>query len=222
MAYADIGDVSAGDPVTEAYLDQIRANFIASAPDAFTTKGDLFIATAADAGARLAVGANDSTLVPASGETTGLIWQIQPACRVYNSANIDPTPSTDYTMTFDSERYDLNTMHSTSSNTGRITIPAGGAGIYSIGGSAALDVSGVGTSIDCRLEILLNNATVIAREMRTSYRSNSDDVQICISAHYLLAAADYLTLRVFTDVDVDVLAHSNSSPEFWACWLRMP
>ena len=37
-------------------------------------KGDLIAATAADTPARLAVGANDTLLVAASGETTGLKW----------------------------------------------------------------------------------------------------------------------------------------------------
>ena len=41
-------------------------------PTIFDAKGDLLTATAADTPARLAVGANDSVLTAASGETTGL------------------------------------------------------------------------------------------------------------------------------------------------------
>ena len=47
MAYADIGDIATGAVISEAYLDQIRANFQAGVPDIFTTKGDIAVATAA-------------------------------------------------------------------------------------------------------------------------------------------------------------------------------
>ena len=43
-------------------------------PTIFDAKGDLLTATAADTPARLAVGANDTVLIAASGETTGLKW----------------------------------------------------------------------------------------------------------------------------------------------------
>jgi len=39
-----------------------------------TTKGDLYAATAASTPARLGVGANDTVLTAASGETTGMKW----------------------------------------------------------------------------------------------------------------------------------------------------
>lgn len=44
-------------------------------------KGDLAVGTAADTAARLAVGANTTILMAASGETTGLKWQATPAVR---------------------------------------------------------------------------------------------------------------------------------------------
>ncbi len=42
----------------------------------FDAKGDIIAATAADTASRLAVGANDLVLTAASGQTTGLIWQV--------------------------------------------------------------------------------------------------------------------------------------------------
>ncbi len=44
-------------------------------PTIFDAKGDLLTATANDTPARLAVGNNDTVLIAASGETTGLKWE---------------------------------------------------------------------------------------------------------------------------------------------------
>jgi hypothetical protein len=80
MAYTAIPYRAAGDPGYTA--DQINAwianNMAAMAPDIFTTKGDLFVATGADVGARLAVGANDQILTADSGQTTGVKWAYDP------------------------------------------------------------------------------------------------------------------------------------------------
>ena len=221
MAYSDIGDVSAGDPVAEAYLDQIRANFLASAPDAFTTKGDIFVATAADAGARLAAGADDSILVPDSGEATGLVWQIQPAVRVYNSENFDPDPNTWDTVSFDSERFDTDGFHSTTSNTDRLTVPTNGDGLYMTGATVEFDVDALGdTRVYIGVRIILNSTTVIAQQK--IYVRPNEDSTISVSTLYSLVATDYLAVQVRTDENIDVLASGNFSPEFWAIWQRMP
>ena len=51
-----------------------------------------------------------------------------PSCNVYNNANISIATGTNTALTFNSERYDNAAMHSTSSNTQRITAPTGGGG----------------------------------------------------------------------------------------------
>lgn len=219
MAYADIGDIATGAVISETYLDQIRANFQAGVPDIFTTKGDIAVATAADTAARLAVGADDATLVPDASTTTGLAWQIQPAVRVYNDAAIDPAPGGWVTLTFNTERFDTNAMHSTSTNTGRLTVPAGGAGLYLIGGNIEFDYSALADPrVTPGIRILLNGTTPIAQKTYTSYVSINSALDI--STAYLLSATDYIELQVFTDEDVNVSAIGNYSPEFYAIWQR--
>ena len=56
----------------------IRDNFAAGVPDIFTTKGDLAVATGADAAARLALGTTGQNLVVDHSTTIGMKWQTNP------------------------------------------------------------------------------------------------------------------------------------------------
>jgi hypothetical protein len=70
-----------------------------------------------------------------SAETTGLKWQAPAAaafagCSLYASANISVANDSSPILTWDSERFDTDSFHSTVSNTSRITIPSGKGGKY--------------------------------------------------------------------------------------------
>jgi hypothetical protein len=99
-----------------------------------TTKGDVFTFSTVDA--RLGVGANGTVLTADSAEATGLKWAAPAAggfvgCSVYDSnATQSIATGTDTVVTFNSEFFDTDGFHSTSSNTGRITIPSGKGGKY--------------------------------------------------------------------------------------------
>jgi hypothetical protein len=217
MAYSPLPSKNASDTLTLANYNAIKGNFEASAIDIVTAKGDLVIATAADALARLGIGNDDDILVPDAGEATGLVWQIQPMCRVYNNAAIDPATSSWVTLTFNTERHDTNGMHSTVSNTGRLTAPSGGGGIYLLGGCAECDFTGETGSVGLRL--LLNGTTVIAQNGLVRITSTASR-SLSIETVYILSVTDYVELQVYTTMDVDVAVQSNYSPEFWAIWMR--
>jgi hypothetical protein len=221
MAYADIGDAVSGAVITETWGDQVRANFQAGVPDIFTTKGDIAAATAADTAARLGVGADDATLVADASAATGLAWQIQPACHVYNDANIDPTPATWVTLTFNSERFDTDAMHSVLANTSRLTVPTGGGGLYIIGANVRF-ATGIDANADspCGVRLLLNGATVIGETFVVSYRATTYDLHLQVDALYALVATDYVEVQAFTEQNIDVVAAAAYSPEFWAIWQR--
>lgn len=107
-------------------------------------KGDLIAATANDTPARLAVGTNNFRLVADSAASTGLKWIGAQGCSVYKSGNQAITSTNTWTtITFDSENFDTDSMHSTSTNTSRITIPSGLAGKYVITANLAW-TAGVG------------------------------------------------------------------------------
>ena len=133
----DVTEVQAGTGISVASGTgpiPVVTNTMATAVDA---KGDLIVGTGADTFARLAVGTNGHTLVADSSTATGLAYAAPAAggsfvgCSVYDSnATQSIATGTDTVVTFNSEFFDTDGFHSTSSNTGRITIPSGKGGKY--------------------------------------------------------------------------------------------
>src|SRR5438876_645541 len=108
------------------------------APDAPAYKDDAGTVTSLKGG----IGATGATGATGAGGATGPTGATgatgvasPQGARVYNSANISVSASTEQALTFDTERSDSNAYHSTSSNTSRITVPTGGDGRYVISGA---------------------------------------------------------------------------------------
>lgn len=122
---------------------------------------------------------------------------VVPAVRVYNTTNQTIDNTTVTILTFDSERFDTASMHDTSSNTSRITIPV--AGIYrftaTIGFEAAM---GAATRVITSLK--LNGTTYIGR-METNKIPSTNLVQCC-TCIWQCAANDYVEVDVYQDSGV--------------------
>ena len=131
------------------------------------------------------------------------------SARVYNSANISINNNTETALTFDTERYDTDTIHSTSSNTSRLTATT--AGKYIISGNVSIATNSSGSRA---LIIYLNGSTKIAQtHLQNNGAGNSD---INISTIYSLAATDYVELFAYQSSggSLNVNATGNFSPEF--------
>lgn len=99
-----------------------------------TTTGDIIYASAANTPARLGIGSTDQVLKVSGGVPA---WGAAPAPAfkgVYLTKSASQSiPITTYTaITWDTESFDTDAFHSTTTNTSRITIPSGLAGYYSI------------------------------------------------------------------------------------------
>jgi hypothetical protein len=132
------------------------------------------------------------------------------SARVYNSADIACADNVVVTLTFDSERYDTDTIHSTVSNTSRLTATT--AGKYDIKGSISYTAAASGVRL---ARILLNGATVIANETRAS-ASAADATAMTVATVYDLAAGDYVELQAYQNSggSLNALHTANYSPEF--------
>jgi hypothetical protein len=71
---ANLNNIEDGILTLESDLADVVADVALGVPDILTAKGDLAVATAADAASPLAVGAVGTYLIPDSAEATGLKW----------------------------------------------------------------------------------------------------------------------------------------------------
>lgn len=132
-----------------------------------------------------------------------------PGALVYNSAALAINTGTITALTFNSERFDNDGIHSTSSNTGRLTCVT--AGRYLISGSVEFASNATGYR---QLLLRLNGATYLANEVVPANASIATGVTT--QRIYPLVATDYVELLVVqtSGGSLNVTAAGNYSPEF--------
>lgn len=136
-----------------------------------------------------------------------------PRARVFNSANISVANATFQALTFNSERYDSAGLHSTVSNTERLTVTE--AGLYTIGVSVQYAANATGIR---QIYLRVNGTTYVASN---GYQAPtvSDGGYASVTTDYELAATDYVEAVAFqrSGGGLNVVASANYSPEFWIC-----
>ena len=137
-----------------------RARDVANIDGILTTTGDTFYASAAGTPARLGIGTTGQVMTVAAGVPS---WATPTAstptfvgCSLWSSGSVSAANNTSTAMTFDSELFDTDGFHSTSSNTTRITIPTGKSGYYLVTG---MIVFLAGSSTGMRSINLIKNGT---------------------------------------------------------------
>jgi len=144
------------------------------------------------------------------GDIFGPFVDYDEGCRVYNSSNVTITGSVNQQIPFDTERWDTNNIHSTTSNTSRLTCRT--AGKYLIVGNVHwyADGSGTGTRI---VSIRLNGSSFIGRER---YEPGNELHTMIVTTIWNLAVGDYVELNVYqtSGGNLDILNDADFSPEF--------
>jgi hypothetical protein len=125
--------------------------------------------------------------------------------RVTNSANQTIATGTATAVTFDTEQYDPNGMHSTVSNTSRLTCQV--AGKYHIYGGTFWDANTTGIR---EWFIRLNGSTILSYLSTNPVGSGGGTSQI-ISTTYALAVSDYVELlaKQTSGGNLNILARST-------------
>ena len=129
--------------------------------------------------------------------------------RVYNSGNITLSTASWTAVTFDSERWDTDSIHDVSANTDRLTCRT--TGLYIIAGHVRFETDGTGNR---GLYIAYNGATLIGMVRKDA--DSATPTVLTIATQYYMSVGDYLKLAAYQSSggDLDVEAVANYSPEF--------
>jgi hypothetical protein len=137
------------------------------------------------------------------------------ACRVNRTAVLSIPDSSATTVTFDAELFDTDGMHSTVTNSSRITINT--AGIYVVGFVGTMQARS--DYVRTLSEIILNGAVSIGRQGGPG-TSSSVPQTMNASCVYQFAAGDYVEVTVFQDNSANAASNleqvSDRSPQFYA------
>ena len=130
------------------------------------------------------------------------------SARVYNSTVLSIPNNTDTVLTFNSERWDTDNIHSTVSNTSRLTVQT--AGKYYIYGHINWANNPTGRRY---VYLLVNSITVLGTQTAPTVANNMNQN---INTHYSLNAGDYVELLVNQDSGgtLNVNPIGSYSPEF--------
>lgn len=159
-----------------------------------TTKGDLYGFSTVDA--RIPIGANNTVLTADSAQALGLKWATPAGasfvgCKAYKSANQSLSNATATMITFDSEFFDTDAIHSTSTNTSRFTVPAGKGGKWQLSTTLAYDANSTGFR---QIRIVkngtnFNNLIAVPVTADGTHMSHTDIFE--------LVATDYIELQAY-------------------------
>ena len=161
-----------------------------------TTKGDVYGFSTVDA--RIPIGANDTVLTADSTQALGLKWAAPASGSTFKGCSLYASPDTQSisnntatALTFNLETFDTDGFHDNSTNTSRVTIPAGLAGKYLITSHVMYDLNATSGRF---LNIYKNGSNVANGSdiIGSSSVYVANDISVVLS----LAVSDYI--EVFT------------------------
>ena len=135
--------------------------------------------------------------------------------RAYNSAAISISTATWTLVTYDSERFDTDGIHSTSSNTSRLTASVAGHYIISWTGQFATNATGIrGAMIRLNSSGAAGSGVPIASVLHDA--SSAASTNLTVTTVYDMGAGDHVEAFVYQSSggNLDLQAATANSPEF--------
>lgn len=141
-----------------------------------------------------------------------------PACRVYHNTTQSISNSTKTALSFNSERYDTDTMHDTATNNTRLTIKT--AGLYIVTGHAAFAGNSTG---DRSIIVRLGGATEIAGNLQRAPSGVTEWAVMSVATIYRFAVNEYVELLVYQTSGgaLSTTQVASLTPEFAATWIGL-
>jgi len=179
-------------------------------PTLLTTTGDIIYASSASNPARLGIGSSAQVLTVAGGVPS---WATPSTTPTFSGVSLSQSASTtsisnntNTTVLFDTEEFDTDAYHSTATNTGRITIPAGKAGKYAINAAFFWQNNGTGVR---RLQIFKNGSVYASTLMPPNA---AEQVSVTLNLVMNLAVSDYIEAIVFQNSGGALTIYGGSAP----------
>jgi hypothetical protein len=142
-----------------------------------------------------------------------------PACRAYHNTTQSVSDGTPAFVAFNSERYDTDTMHSTSVATDRITFKT--AGLYVVQFNGAFVASN--DYVSSFAGIYLNSSMFIGLTNGGAAVTGLNDLYLSVSTVYKFAVNDYIQAQVMQNnsgsAAKNLMGGAAFSPEFSATWI---
>jgi hypothetical protein len=187
--------------VTTYYTGSAWANLDTTGmTNPMTTTGDVIYSSPGSTPVRLGIGTANQVLTVNSGATAPE-WKTPSSgaasfvgAKATANASTSATNGTWVAIAFQTEDFDTDGFHSTSTNTSRITIPSGKAGKYLFIGAGGLTGAGGGTGR--RFLTLYKNGSQIAATQQEFTASSLAVMQLQTTAILDLAVSDYIELYI--------------------------
>lgn len=216
MAYTAVPTLSTGYLVTAAdWNAYVKDNFAAGVPDIFTTKGDLAVASAADAAGRLAVGVDGQVLTADSGETLGLKWAATgfagTGAIAAAEADLAIATATVTIVRFDDVIYDPGS-DVTEGAAWKYTAPS--TGYYLVTAAVLFESSAAwGVNEYAYLAVYVDGALVKYLDRNYMEAAGTYNVFLCGSAIIPVNATQYIDVRVYQNSGSSINIDGAENPE---------